>query len=479
MSKKIVFCMLFLTSCASLPQKEKNIRNISDDKYLNNKPISSFLNHYTKKDEYTNWWEVYNDPQLNNLVKILREDSPRLNLAEDRLQLATANYHNSQSNKGLNINATADFNGEQFPDHFWWPQTYAGSLGSQGSFLFNIRYHLDLWGKWRNRVRSAKYIEISAYFQKKYIEISLTSAIVNLYINLDYLYKKQDLLIEKQKNTQAINSLLKIRKQSGLLTDLGQLDSFQQLTNIQIEIVNNEKDIIVCKNAIAALLGKETNFANNLKRPSIKNITQPIVGNKIPTSLVGLRPDIAAQRSIIESMQYSVKAAKAEFYPNVDLVAFAGFHSLDIGYLFRSGSLASEFGPAITLPIFNSGQLKSNLKSQIANLNIAIDNYNNSISQSIQQITDGIAEFQKSQKEITEITESIQTWKKGINIQTIRKQSGLSDRQNILVLNLSLITAKQNLLDEQLKLNETNINLILALGGKSELTPDFIKNDRR
>jgi outer membrane protein TolC len=113
--------------------------------------------------------------------------------------------------------------------------------------------------------------------------------------------------------------------------------------------------------------------------------------------MLSQRPDIVAQRARVEAMNASVKAAKAEFYPNVSLSAFIGQSALETGDLFKAGSKVVGITPAIHLPIFTAGALQANLASTRARYDIAVENYNQTVLFALRDAADSLSTWQNRQ----------------------------------------------------------------------------------
>src|SRR6185312_11209988 len=111
----------------------------------------------------------------------------------------------------------------------------------------------------------------------------------------------------------------------------------------------------------------------------------------IPADLLGRRADIAAARWRVEASLRDVDSAKARFYPNINLAAFAGFNSLGFGKLFQSGSEQWNVGPALTLPIFEGGRLRANLRGKTADEDAAVESYNAAVINAVRDVADDVA----------------------------------------------------------------------------------------
>ncbi|WZB76626.1 TolC family protein [Achromobacter insuavis] len=98
-----------------------------------------------------------------------------------------------------------------------------------------------------------------------------------------------------------------------------------------------------------------------------------------------------ARRKRLDAADRRIDAAKAEFYPDIDLKAFAGLQSLGLSHLLQGNSLAAGIGPALTLPIFDGGRLRAGLQDRIAGYDLAVADYDTSVVRALQEVADGLA----------------------------------------------------------------------------------------
>src|SRR5690606_25220852 len=108
----------------------------------------------------------------------------------------------------------------------------------------------------------------------------------------------------------------------------------------------------------------------------------------------GRRPDVAAARWRAEAAGQDVASAKAQFYPNINLVAFAGLSSIGLGQLLDMGSTQWGVGPAIRLPIFDAGRLRANLRGKTADLDAAVESYNAAVLEAVRETADAVTTLQ-------------------------------------------------------------------------------------
>lgn len=411
------------------------------------------------------WWSVYADPQLDALVAQAQQDAPPLQIAQARLREAEAVEGAARANQLPHVDGYGWIAGEQFPGHSYYPAPYKGNFGSEGQFQLDVQYHVDFWGRWRKTTRAAAYWQIVAEQEAADARLLIETAVVNAYVRLDAAYKMQDVARAGLSRREGIIAMLALRAKAGLSTDIDAVAAREALTDTRSQIDLLDGEISARRHEIAALLGKTPAFADALSRPRLPSIADPAPLSSVPAVLLGYRPDVSAKRAAVEAAANAVGAARAAFYPDVDLVAFAGFRALDIGHIFRPGSVASQFGPAVTLPIFQGGQLRAALKNRLGEYDEAVSDYNATLSRALQQVADGIANLKAGQAAKGEADRAVSYWTHVVELQNLRQKNGISDTNDRLDAETALLLSRRRAVEADARIAVVQITLIRALGG--------------
>jgi outer membrane protein TolC len=120
----------------------------------------------------------------------------------------------------------------------------------------------------------------------------------------------------------------------------------------------------------------------------------------LPADLLGRRADISAARWRIEAATRDVDAARAQFYPNINITAFVGLSSVGLDRVLRSGSEQYGAGPAIHLPIFDAGRLRANLRGKASDLDLAIESYNGTVVDAVHDVADQLGSLQSLERSV-------------------------------------------------------------------------------
>ncbi len=157
--------------------------------------------------------------------------------------------------------------------------------------------------------------------------------------------------------------------------------------------------------------------------------------------------------------------AKAQFYPNVNLVALAGFQSLGLSKLFASGSDMLQAGPAVTLPIFEGGALRANLKGARADYDEAVAVYDGAVAQAFRQVADVATSEKALTTRLGEARQALAANQDAFQTSSLRYKGGLSNYQSVLLAEDAMLQSRRTVADLQARAFALDIALVKALGG--------------
>jgi len=199
--------------------------------------------------------------------------------------------------------------------------------------------------------------------------------------------------------------------------------------------------------------------------PAMKTLPAATSLPALPADLLGRRADVAAARWRVEAAGEDVKNAKAQFYPNINLVGFLGLSTIGLGRLIDMGSLQYGFGPAIRLPIFDGGRLRANLRGKTADLDAAIESYNGAVLEAVHESADAVASLQSLAKQQVEQRDAEASAEGAYQIALQRYQAGLGTYLNVLAAESAVLNQRRLGVDLAGRVLDSRVGLYRALGG--------------
>jgi NodT family efflux transporter outer membrane factor (OMF) lipoprotein len=388
------------------------------------------------------WWRDYRDPQLDSLVSEALEGNPGLRVASARVTQA-------QGFAAMRYGATLPQlvgDGGISRTYLTGEELSASPSGSRSFWdshiLLEASYDLDLWGARRSALASATDAVQASEAERRAAQLTLSTAVVQGYMQLSAQYALLDIAQANRDREQLILQIAQRRHLAGLGTRLEVDEASTGLSDSLTQIEALAEVIALQTHQLAALAGHGPGAGDDIRRPMME-LDDPVrLPASLPAELVGHRPDIVALRLRAESAAEEIKVAKAQFYPNVDLLAFAGVGGLELSRLLNGHSLTGGWGPAVSLPLFNGGILRGNLRVQTAGYDIAVESYNETVIAALQEVADRVVSFRSLQKQRDRTDEALASAQRAYELAEQGYRGGLVDY-------LEVLNAQEKLLAEQ------------------------------
>jgi NodT family efflux transporter outer membrane factor (OMF) lipoprotein len=340
----------------------------------------------------------------------------------------------------------------------------AGAIRDSGTAQLGASWELDFFGKNRAALEAALGVARAAQADSEAARVLLASQVARSYFQIARLHAQLAVASRMLVQRQETLALVQDRVNAGMDTQLELRQSEGGLPEARLQIEALQEQLALARHALGALVGQQ-NPDPALSPPALSAIKNIATADRIPTDLLGLRADIAAARWRVEAASQDVAHARTQFYPNINLVAFAGFSSIGLGRLFDSGSQQWGVGPALRLPIFDAGRLRANLRGKTADLDAAVESYNTAVIDAVREVADQLASAQAITRQQTE-QRAAQTAAEGAyEIAVQRYQAGLGNYLYVLTAETMVLNQRRQAVDLAARALDSQVGLIRALGG--------------
>jgi NodT family efflux transporter outer membrane factor (OMF) lipoprotein len=411
------------------------------------------------------WWSGYGDPQLDALIDEAFAGSPSLEIAEARLRAAQAQATRAQAARLPSTAINGEVTKQRFPEHGLVPPPYAGSYLTDARLALDFSYDIDFWGRNREALESARAGVQAAEADQAAARLALAVAIARAYFQLDLSYAFYEVASANLEQQNSILELTRQRVAAGLENAARVKQSEGQVALVRASVDFTQSNINTTRNALAALVGVGPDRGLDLQRPHLAAPTSIALPSALPVDLLGRRPDVAAARWRVESAARGVAASEAAFYPNVNLVAFAGLQAVGLSKLFDASDAIVGGGPAMSLPVFNRGELRGALQAQQAQYDLAVGQYNQSLIDSIHEVADVMANWSATDKETEDARAALESAQRSYDLTRERYSAGLDNYLSVLSAENQVFTAQALLAELQSRRLTVSTDLIRALGG--------------
>ncbi|WP_339274699.1 multidrug resistance outer membrane protein MdtQ [Enterobacter asburiae] len=336
------------------------------------------------------WWKDYNDPQLNSLIAKALNDAPDMQIARQRITLAEAQAKAVMAADGPQIDFSADaerqkMSAEGLMGPFAITDPAAGTTGpwyTNGTFGLTAGWDLDLWGKNRAQVE-ARIGKVNA--QKAEMEQTrqlLASSVARLYWEWQTQAAVGDVLVQIKHEQENIIGADRELYQHGITSSVEGVETDINASKTEEQLAGVKGKMKAVEARLQALTNTSSMKLTRHALPTAEAALPATLGYE----LLARRPDLQEAHWYIEASLSEVDAAKAAFYPDVNLMAFLQQDALHLSDLFRSSAQQMGVTAGLTLPIFDSGRLNANLDIAQAQNNLSVANYNKAVVDAVNQV---------------------------------------------------------------------------------------------
>lgn len=401
------------------------------------------------------WWQVFNDPQLNQLVN-------QLNSQNVSIEQYEAQYHQTlaliaQSRAGLfpNISANTSVTREKSGSE---SSTTQYGLGTTAS------WEPDFWGKVRQNVLVNKDKAEASQADLNNIRLSMQSQLVSNYLqwavqgfqlqaqqeSIDNL-KKSLTLTQNQYKAGIVASTIVDQAQSQYQSALATYSNMQ-LSQIQLQHV-------------IAMLIAQPQDQFTLQQPKQLPVL-PQISSTLPSTILQRRPDVAAAERTMVATNAQVGVARLAFFPDFSLGGSLGFKSSQLSQLLNASNFIWSVGPSLAATLFDGGLRKAQTEQAKAAYEASVAEYKQTILSAIQNVEDNIAAQYLLSQQAEQEQSSLQSASRAEKTTMNQYKAGIVGYLNVLTAQNARITAQNSVWLIRSRQYQTTVNLVSSMGGK-------------
>jgi multidrug efflux system outer membrane protein len=397
------------------------------------------------------WWEVFQDKQLQDLIRTALKNNYDVNIAAARILKAQAQLGITRADQLPTLGVGAAAGNFDLPRNKFTGNTET-SVNAVGA---SFNWQLDFWGKYRRATESARANLLAARWAREYVISTLVSDVAAAYFQL----RAYDLQLEISRRTLAARKeslkLTQTLVNGGATNMLDQRQAEQLVATAAESIPDLERRVEQQENYISTLLGSNpgpiTRGLGLTEQPH-----PPEVPAGLPSALLERRPDIREAEEQLVAANAQIGVAKAAYYPNISLTANAGYASSALTSLFTGPAGFWAFGGTLMQPIFSGGRIKSGVKYTEAQQQEFLLTYEQTIQQAFRGVSDSLVAYQKN-REYREFQEQLNVAAAdSARLSTVRYSGGRASY-------LEVLTNETNHFNAELGLAQARLNELLAL----------------
>ncbi len=418
------------------------------------------------------WWEIYRDPQLNRLVEQALRESPNLRLAKARVRMAQGAAMAAGANLYPSVNAGGKMTYTSYSENIYFAEEQAGHQLWDNAALLSASYILDLWGGEKAAYTAGLDTAAAASAEARAAGLVLETSVVRAYIRLSEQYELLRVAHKTLAQRERVYRISRELSSAGIDAGLAVSQAAIPVAAGRIRIVELESAIATTKQQIAALTGRGPGAGEAIERPFLAAAEATGVPAALPAELAGRRPDITAARLRVLAAGQGIVAAKADFYPNINLAASGGYLAVGLDRFITPGSMSGLVGPAVNLPIFQGGRLRGRLTASTASYDAAVELYNETIISAFSAVAGRVEEARSLAKQAEEAAKALSLAKRAYEISLRGYRAGFTEYINVLTAENMLLLEEERTVSLAARRLDVHARLMYELGGGYRADPD-------
>jgi NodT family efflux transporter outer membrane factor (OMF) lipoprotein len=441
----------------------------------------------SQEADFSEWWTVFNDPVLDDLIQAAYQQNLPLQIAglriyEARAQLGIAfGFQYPQTQQGLG-SASLNQTSRNAPN-----AAASDRYFSVYDIGLDAAWELDVWGKFRRAVQTSVASLEASIADYDDVLVSLTAEVARTFIALRTSEERLGVALENVKIQKRSLEIAEVRFKAGAVTELDVTQARSLLRTTEASIPGFEADIRQAKNALAILLGKLPGEIDAmLGAPGLIPEIPPEVAVGIPTELLRRRPDIRLAERQLAAQSAQIGFAKADLYPQFSLFGQLGFQtghftdkrSNNSNYtdLFDEDSIFYNAGAGFNWDILNYGRITNNVRVEDARFQELAVNYRDTVIRAAQEVEDAMIAFLQSKDTVFFLADAVKASKRSVELSLIQYREGLVDYQRVLDTQRDLTQQEDDLVFTAGSVGQNLVAMYRALGGGWEIRAgnDFI-----
>jgi NodT family efflux transporter outer membrane factor (OMF) lipoprotein len=412
----------------------------------------------------SNWWEIFQDPQLNALELQVNVSNQNLKAAAAQYTQARAilRYQRADYFPTVTVDPTATRN-KTSANRQPHSAQFSGINYTDLQIPFELSYQVDVWGRVRRTVESYREQAQASAADLATVNLSMHSQLALDYFQARMLDAEEQLLNSTVTQYEQALQLIENRFAGGLASDLEVEQARTQLETTRAQAIDVGVARAQFEHAVAVLIGKPpTSFS---LAPLPLTMPPPPIPVGLPSELLERRPDIAAAERLMASANAQIGVAKAAYYPLVNLAAAGGFESGSVTTLLSGPSILWSAGPSALFTIFDVGRRRAASDQAIASYDQAVANYRQTVLTGFQQVEDNVAALRILENEAQVQARAVTAAQKYLELAITRYTGGVTSYLEVTTAQSAALSDEVTAVNILGRRMVDAVTLVQALGG--------------
>lgn len=410
------------------------------------------------------WWTLYNDAVLNDLIEKASKNNTDLKIAVSRIEEADGYLREVGAALFPQVNLDSSAARYRVTELGAVPM-FSGMSPTRSNYNVKLgtTFELDFWGKLRRAQESARAQALASRFAKDTVDLSLKSLVAGDYLLLRSLEAQVELSKASMQSREDSLALTKRRLEGGVSSALDVHQAEVAYSNLKAQLADLTRQRAIIEHQLAVLTG---DLSLKIAAGDIKTLPMPPVPPMgLPSSLLEARPDVRQAEQNLVAANARIGVAKAALFPTISLTAGFGGESKDLGDVLKSSARIWNGGLSLNLPIFDSGRLSSKVDQATAQQKQLLAAYERAVQHAFEEVNDALVSVRQNTEREAALNASQASASKALELANNRYKSGYTGYLEVLdaqrVFNDASLAYVQS---RQARLTST-VELFKAMGG--------------
>ncbi|HLH03818.1 MAG TPA: efflux transporter outer membrane subunit [Bryobacteraceae bacterium] len=452
--------LLLLAGCTVGPNYKRPVVNVPAT-YRATNDANATDNHATASLGDEKWWTVFQDEQLQQLIRTALKQNYDVRIAATRILQAEQQVTITRSNEFPNVSGGPSVSGVRQPGI---PKVFSAYSYLADQIGLSANWTVDFWGRYRRATEAARANLRATEWGQRAIVSTLVANVATAYFGL----REYDLELEIAERTLASRrqslTLTQTLEQGGA-TSLVDVRQAEQLVEEAAESIPDlQRAIAQAENQLSILLGENPTEIARGRALTEQPLPETIPAG-LPSRLLERRPDIQQAEQQLIAANAQIGVARAQLFPEISLTGTAGLQSIGLGDLFTWPSRSWNWTASLSQPIFNAGALRANVRLSQAQQQQALLTYEQTIQQAFREVSDSLIAYAKY-RQFREHQERLTTAARGASdLSHTRYQGGVTSYLEVLTSETNYFAAELNLARARLNERLALVQVYNSLGG--------------
>ncbi|MEQ1317767.1 efflux transporter outer membrane subunit [Acinetobacter guillouiae] len=402
------------------------------------------------------WWTLFGDAQLNQLVNQVIQRNADLAVAGINLQTVRLRAGLARDQQGPRVNSGVS-TGHSFDLH-------SGDDAAKGlSLSAGVSYEVDLFGKLARQTEASKWESLATEQDLQATGQTLIATTANLYWQLGYLNERYSSAQQSLAATQKTFELVRTQYRAGAVSGLDLTQAEQSVQSQKASLSQIEQQRVETRTALAVLLQIPVQQLNIQEPQQLPQISLPNISAGLPADILSRRPDLKAAELRLRESLATKDATKASYYPSISLTGNLGSTSTSLTNLLKNPALS--LGASLSLPFLQYNDMQKNLKISELDYEKAIVQYRNTLYQAFADTENALSNRTELDKQVAFQQKNLELAEKTERLTNVRYRNGAIALKNVLDAQETTRSARLSLVQAKQSQYNAYVTLMQALGG--------------